>query len=889
MFSNVEDKEVGRGVSIYVADHLTTRVNQINIGIANKDSIWLEIKSGKNSKVIFGCIYRSPSSTLDDDTKLHTILTNMSTQIAADMIIMGDFNHPEIDWESMTTEKNINHSSQHFIDAIRDTYLYQHVTQPTRYRHGQNPNLLDLILTSSEESVSNLEYHAGIGLSDHLVLSCTLTVEKNRLKEGIPRFNYNKGDYAAINDTLMVIDWSSKFIGMTTEKMWIYFSNELEGQMEKHIPKSVPKKNKRRKIWMTKEVTAKHRRKQRAWKKYKETGNKWDYVRATNEKNELTMMTRNLCRDFEYNLARNMKHNPKAFWRYCKSKMKNRSKLGDLKMADGKLTGDDVTKADLLNSFFVSVFTRENTDIPVLEDKHQIKDSVNISFTTDIIEKKLKELKITKSAGPDGFHPRVLNEISTSIKLPLSIICTQSYDEGRLPSDWKNAHITPIYKKGSKDAPGNYRPVSLTSVIGKMMESVIRDSLVKHMMDNNLFCDQQHGFVPGRSCMTQLLVTLELWTELLDSGASIDVIYLDFKKAFDTVPHQRLLRKLKAYGITGEVLEWVRDFLSGRRQRVVVNGKLSSWADILSGIPQGSVLGPILFVIFINDLPDVVSSTAKIFADDTKLFRAIRITEDHDVLQQDLDNLVEWSNKWQLEFNETKCKSLHLGSSNQRLNYQMNSQLLEDTRNEKDLGVYIDDELKFHDHVSKAVAKASRLLGLIRATFTCLDKVTMPRLFTTMVRPHLEYGNVIWHPRFRRDSTEIEKVQRRATKLIQEIRHLPYDKRLRTLELPSLQHRRRRGDMIQTYKILNGIDRIDRSIFFELSTTSVTRGHTQKIVKKHARLGSRQSVFSQRVVNDWNSLPADVIDSQSVNTFKSRLDRFWRPEQYNLPFAMSAM
>ncbi|KAK2168287.1 hypothetical protein LSH36_18g03040 [Paralvinella palmiformis] len=159
----------------------------------------------------------------------------------------------------------------------------------------------------------------------------------------------------------------------------------------------------------------------------------------------------------------------------------------------------------------------------------------------------------------------------------------------------------------------------------------------------------------------------------------------------------------------------------------------------------------------------------------------------------------------------------------------------------------------------------------------------MPRLFTTMVRPHLEYGNVIWHPRFRRDSVEIEKVQRRATKLVPEIRHLPYDKRLRTLKLPSLQHRRIRADMIQTYKILNEIDRIDSTIFFVLSAASVTRGHSQNIVNKHARLGSRQSVFSQRVVNDWNSLPPEVIDSQSINNFKSRLENFWRPEQYNLP------
>ena len=194
--------------------------------------------------------------------------------------------------------------------------------------------------------------------------------------------------------------------------------------------------------------------------------------------------------------------------------MKKRSKFGDLKIADGKLTGDDETKADLLNSFFVSVFTHENTDIPVLEDKHQIKYSINISFTTDIIEKKLK---ITKSAEPDGFHPRVLSEISPSIKLPLSIICTQSYDEGCLPSDWKNAYITPIHKKGLKANPENDHLVIPTSVIGKMMESVIRDSLVNYLIEHNIFCDQQHGFVPECSYVTQLLVTLKLWSGLLDS------------------------------------------------------------------------------------------------------------------------------------------------------------------------------------------------------------------------------------------------------------------------------------------------------------------------------------------------------------------------------------
>ena len=187
----------------------------------------------------------------------------------------------------------------------------------------------------------------------------------------------------------------------------------------------------------------------------------------------------------------------------------------------------------------------------------------------------------------------------------------------------KRATSHPSTQKGNKTAVGNYRPVSLTSVVGRLMETLVRDQIVSHMMENSLFCDEQHGFVPGQSCMTQLLITIEIWTELLDTGAPLDVIYLDFKKAFDSVPHKRLMSKLDAYGIGDPIKEWIKNFLVNRKQRVTVNGIMSSWSEVLSSIPQGSVLGPILLGIFINDLPDAVTSTPKIFADDTKLFRAI--------------------------------------------------------------------------------------------------------------------------------------------------------------------------------------------------------------------------------------------------------------------------
>ena len=247
----------------------------------------------------------------------------------------------------------------------------------------------------------------------------------------------------------------------------------------------------------------------------------------------------------------------------------------------------------LLNTFFSSAFTRENTEsMPTIAPRHDNTLVSDLSITPVIIAKKQKKLKPTKSAGPDGLHPRVLVETADTICYPLEIIFTKSFNEKHLPECWKMGRITPIHKKGSKKTPVNYRPVSLTAVIGKVMESLVRDRLVHHMTERNLFCDAQHSFVPGRSCMTQLLVTIELWTKWLDKGDPVDVIYLDFKKAFDSVPHKCLLLKLEAYGISGTLKDWISDFLFGRKQRVIVNGKPSTCAEVLRGIQQGSVLGP---------------------------------------------------------------------------------------------------------------------------------------------------------------------------------------------------------------------------------------------------------------------------------------------------------
>ena len=262
----------------------------------------------------------------------------------------------------------------------------------------------------------------------------------------------------------------------------------------------------------------------------------------------------------------------------------------------------------------------------------------------------------------------------------------------------------PYLKKGVKPQPLNYRPVSLTSVVCKIMESIIRDNIITHMKENNLFSDQQFGFIMGRSTTLQLLHVLDIWTEILDQGGTLDVIYCDFMKAFDKVPHRRLVHKIEKYGITGNILGWTKAFLSGRTQCVVLNDVKSKIARVTSGIPQGSVLGPILFVIYINDMPEVVDkdSIVYLFADDTKVFRHIQSQEDTIQLQSDINNLLQWSEKWLLKFHPDKCVSMKV--SNKRSfppqnQYSMGQAPLQASECEKDIGIYIDNKLQFDNLV----------------------------------------------------------------------------------------------------------------------------------------------------------------------------------------------
>ena len=325
-----------------------------------------------------------------------------------------------------------------------------------------------------------------------------------------------------------------------------------------------------------------------------------------------------------------------------------------------------------------------------------------------MILEKLEKLKKNESPGPDEIHPKLFYELRLYITKPLAKLFNLSLKYGIVPEDWRNAKVTPLFKKGSKSDVKNYRPVSLTSIPCKILETIIKENINIHLDKYNLISNSQHGFLSGKSCLSNLLEFYNVTLDWLDNKNSLDIIYLDFTKAFDKVPHLRLMSKLNSYGIGGEEHKWITQWLNKRKQRVVVNNCFSEWKLVCNGVPQGSVLWPQLFTVYIDDIDINIKSKLLKFANDTKLGKIVNNQIEADEFQADLNILNDWSKTWLMGFNLDKCVCMHVGTNNENFNYNIGGVKIKAVEKEKDLGVVIDKGFTFTEHSAAVVKKRTK-------------------------------------------------------------------------------------------------------------------------------------------------------------------------------------
>ena len=619
-----EGSEHKRGIALYINEQL--KAEEVKINHEYQESLWVKIKLKGSDELLVGCIYKSPNSNKENLLLLNKMIVETSEHKQyTHHLIMGDFNYPRLNWK--TWNSNGDKEGEAFMESIRDSYLHQHVEGYTRTRDNSEPSTIDLVFTNETNMIDKIYHESPLGRSDHCVLYFKFNCYYELEGKNVEKWNFYKGDYGQMAAEFN-LDWTNVIGDKDPDRAFESFLMVFEEAKEKHVPKCSNRAGQKAKkhnylsldVNTIKEIKHKHR----CWTRYMESRDPQKYKEYVRSRNKVKTLIRKAKMNMEQELAKGAKTNPKKFWQYANSKRKTKSGIGELITvnSDGiqETAKTDGEKAEVLANFYSSVFTREpEGDIPELNPCQIIHPFTETPFKEAEVERLLREVNINKSPGPDGLHPKALRELCNVISKPLTMIFNKSKETGLVPRVWKLGKIVALFKKGAKTDPGNYRPVSLTSIICKLMEKLVRNQIVEHMTKNKLFSSKQFGFISGRSTTLQLLKVMDEWTEILDNGGKLDSVYMDFMKAFDKVPHRRLVKKMERYGINQSTINWVRNFLSNRKQKVSVNGTESRDHEVTSGIPQGSVLGPILFVIYINDMPENVFAETYLFADDTKI------------------------------------------------------------------------------------------------------------------------------------------------------------------------------------------------------------------------------------------------------------------------------
>jgi hypothetical protein len=796
-------------------------------------------------------------------TDLCNILLSLIQSSSNDIVICGDFNLNDIEWNSLNAKSE---KSKIFLQFLVSSNLKNVVKSPTRvnpstiYSCNQlTNNILDLVLLSNFNSLNHLSYHDDKITSDHKTLIFELNIQLS-IPNPKPFLNYYKADYILLNHYFANYNWDSLF--KQTNNINIIYNNFLQivhNAINNFVPVSINKPptnypNHIKKLF-------KYRKDILSSSPTLTRPQQLKLIKVNNS------IKTHCSRFLQYKEKKLALKGPKSIFNYIGKHLKSKTLvLPALKKSatSNEIIFDDLLKAKLFCDFFSSVYGTaseisftNNHDFPF----H--------TFTPHTIYEMLDKLKNKINNTPDDLPLIILKLCATTLAKPITKIINLSFSLGQLPDYWKTSIVIPLHKNDDKSLCSNYRPISLTSSLSKITERLVYNHFYAFLSVNNLISPAQHGFTKNKSVTTQLLETFEFVTSELELNHPVDIIYFDMKKAFDTVPHDRLIQKLISVNTPQWILQWIISFLTKRTFCVKVNDTLSEPAPVNSGVPQGSVLGPLLFLFYISDLPEFCKTTGvivKLFADDLKALSSNLFTSSNP-LQIFINKLKSWMDINGLTIAIHKCITLHLFSKrNPKYTYSYNNVVISDaTSAVRDLGVLVDNELSWKDHVTHIATKASRRRFVLFKSLKSNDPKFLTLMYAIYVRPILEFCSPVFNPAsYTNDNKKnalmkkLENVQRVATKLIflrcPKLRNLAnnsYQERLKILGLTSLEERYKKIDISTYSDILNGKAIADLNI---LTQTSITRGLKNKIVVPRAKKRVRFNFFTIKVGSHFQKI-----------------------------------
>ena len=912
--NNKRGRHVG-GVALYILE--SWGPDAVPVLQFSNDATDILCVNVPSRNVFIGIIYRQPdnssqghpstnkelSEVLD---KLNEALTNLPSP-TPDIIIMGDFNLPHVlpdTWKNGLTKPGIsseNDESQmiNSIQNIVDEYFLEQLIDLPTHKDG---NILDLLFTNNTEILHSFSCDETTNSDHHLVNCKTNYIHKQvndqthtrSTSETFEDLNFFSDDvnWEKISEELSAYNWDKEFHKSDNHSSMIdKFCEICYTVCKKYVPIKKPKSSYNNKIRIPRHRKNLMRRRTKIKKQMKQ--NKIPKRRRTKLKHELIEIEMALQSDYcsqrkkqEEQAVSAIKTNSKHFFSYAKKFSTTRQGIGPLTGPNSEPVSCPQKMAEMLSNQYASVWTTPSDTLTNnINNNPQTPTLADIDFTPENLEEAIDELTNNASPGPDKYPAILLKRCKTCLSYPLFLIWRKSVDTTEINHHQKSANIIPIYKGGNKGIPKNYRPIALTSHLIKIFEKVVRNAIVSYLEKYNLFNTTQHGFRFGRSCLSQLLAHYDRITKLMEEGHDVDIIYVDFAKAFDKVDINITMNKIQALGINGRLAEWIHCFLTQRKQQVVVNSAKSSAREVISGVPQGSVLGPLIFLILIGDIDkNIATSFLSSFADDTRIGREVDCETDAESLQCDLNSVYDWCRENNMSFNSDKFEFMsYLSNANNAefhnpIYLDNNGKHIKQKEHVKDLGVYMSSSGSFRYHVDHTTTKARQLCGWILRTFATRAVFPMLTLYKSLVLPHLDYCSQLWCPINTGEIAKMETIQRTFIRKIPSVRKLSYWEQLNHLKLFSLQRRRERYRIIYLWKIMeNHVPQIG-----ELKAINHKRNGRlcyMPSVKSSAsaRIKTiRHGSFSIHAPQLFNSLPKDIrnISGCSVEVFKRELDKY---------------